>query len=43
MHLRQIGWDGVDLIDKAQEGSYEYGIEPLGSMKCWEVLEWLPN
>jgi hypothetical protein len=25
------------------EGSCEYGIEPLGSIKCWEVLEWLPN
>jgi hypothetical protein len=23
------------------EGSCEYGIEPSGSMKCWEVLEWL--
>jgi hypothetical protein len=25
------------------EGSCKYGIEPSGSMKCWEVLEWLPN
>jgi hypothetical protein len=24
-------------------GSYEHGIEPSGSMKCWEVLEGLPN
>jgi hypothetical protein len=24
------------------EGSYEYGIEPSGFMKYWEVLEWLP-
>jgi hypothetical protein len=24
-------------------GSCEYGIEPSGSMKCWEVLEWLHN
>jgi hypothetical protein len=23
------------------EGSCEYGIEPSGSMKCWEVLELL--
>jgi hypothetical protein len=23
------------------EGSCEYGIEPSGSIKCWEVLEWL--
>jgi hypothetical protein len=25
------------------EGSCEYSIEPSGSMKYWEVLEWLPN
>jgi hypothetical protein len=25
------------------EGSCEHGIEPSGSIKCWEVLEWLPN
>jgi hypothetical protein len=24
-------------------GSCEYGIELSDSMKCWEVLEWLPN
>jgi hypothetical protein len=23
------------------EGSCEHGIEPSGSIKCWEVLEWL--
>jgi hypothetical protein len=22
-------------------GSYEHGNEPLSSIKCWEVLEWL--
>jgi hypothetical protein len=21
------------------EGSYEFGIEPSGSIKCWETLE----
>jgi hypothetical protein len=25
------------------EGSCEYGNEPSGSIKCWEVLEWLHN
>jgi hypothetical protein len=25
------------------EGSFEPGIEPSGSMKSWEVLEWLHN
>jgi hypothetical protein len=24
------------------EGSCEHGNEPSGSIKCWEVLEWLP-
>jgi hypothetical protein len=38
----------VDWIDMAQgrdqgpvEGSCEHGIEPSGSIKCWEVLEWM--
>jgi hypothetical protein len=44
MDLREIEWDGMDWIDVAQdrdqlEGSCEYGNEPLGSIKCWEVLE----
>jgi hypothetical protein len=41
MDLREIRWDGVDWIGRTQgpvEGSCEYGIEPSGSMKCWEVL-----
>jgi hypothetical protein len=25
------------------EGSCVHGIEPSGSIKCWEVLEWLNN
>jgi hypothetical protein len=25
------------------EGSCEHGIEPSGTIKCWEVLEWLRN
>jgi hypothetical protein len=46
--LREIGWGGMDWIDLAQdrdqwEGSCEQGNEPSGSIKCWEVLEWLHN
>jgi hypothetical protein len=42
--LREIGWDGMDWIDQAQdrgpvEGSCEHGNEPSGSIKCREVLE----
>jgi hypothetical protein len=36
MDLREIGWGGVDWIDMAQ-------VESSGSIKCWEVLEWLQN
>jgi hypothetical protein len=25
------------------EGSCEHGNEPLGSIKCWEVLQWVHN
>jgi hypothetical protein len=25
------------------EGSCEHGNEPLGSVKCWEILEWLSD
>jgi hypothetical protein len=46
MDLRVIGWDGIDLIDLAEvkeEGSREHSNEPSGSVKCWEILEWLHN
>jgi hypothetical protein len=45
MNLGEIGWGGVDWIDLAQDRdkSCECGNEPLGSIKCWEVLEWLHN
>jgi hypothetical protein len=38
--IREIGWDGMDRIDVAQdsgpvEGSCEHGNEPSGSIKCW--------
>jgi hypothetical protein len=42
MDLREIGWDGVDWIDMAQDRdqwrALERGIEPSASIKCWEVL-----
>jgi hypothetical protein len=46
MDLREIGWDGMDWIDLAQdrdtvEGSCEHGNELSGSIKCWEILEHL--
>jgi hypothetical protein len=39
MHLREIGWDGMDWINLAEdrdqwEGSCEHGNEPSGSIKC---------
>jgi hypothetical protein len=44
--LRDIGWDGMDWIDLAQDrdqGSCERGNEASDSIKRWEVLEWLHN
>jgi hypothetical protein len=43
--LREIGWGGMDWIDLAQdrEGSCEHGDEPSGSLKFWEIPEWLHN
>jgi hypothetical protein len=45
MDLREVGWDGRDWIDLAEdrEGLCECGDESPGSIKCWEVLEWLHN
>jgi hypothetical protein len=48
MYLREIGWDGVDWIDMAQDMDQWRALVNTvmnlsGSMKCWEVLEWLPN
>jgi hypothetical protein len=48
MDLREIEWNGVEWIHMAQDrdqwgGSCEHIIEPSGSMKCWERLEWLRN
>jgi general stress protein YciG len=46
--LREIGWDGMDWIDLAQDRDQrrdlgKHGNEHSGSIKCWEVLEWLHN
>jgi hypothetical protein len=48
MDLREIGCDGMDWIDLAQDrdqwrGSCERGNEPPCSIKRWEVFEWLHN
>jgi hypothetical protein len=48
MDLRKIGWDGVDWIDVDQDRDQWRTLvntvfEPSGSIKCWEVLEWLLN
>jgi hypothetical protein len=43
--LREIVWDGLDWIGLTliKIGTSEHDIEPSGSMKCREVLEWLHN
>jgi hypothetical protein len=42
MDLGELGWGDVDWIGLAQdeqvESSCEFGVEPLGSMKCWETI-----
>jgi hypothetical protein len=43
MDLREIGWDFMDLIDLALEGSCEHGNKPSGFILCWKFLEWLHN
>jgi hypothetical protein len=44
MDLREIGCDGMDWIDVAQDKDQwrplvGRGNEPSGFVKCWEVLE----
>jgi hypothetical protein len=48
IHLIEIGWDGMDWIDLAQDREQlralvNNGNEPSRSIKCWEVIEWLHN
>jgi hypothetical protein len=42
MDLGEVGWGDVEWIGLAQDrnSSCEFGIEPSGSMKCWETIEW---
>jgi hypothetical protein len=42
--LDKMGWYGLDSSVSGQEpveGCCEHGNEPSGSVKCWEILEWL--
>jgi hypothetical protein len=42
----RMGWYGLDRTGSGYgpvEGSFEHGDEPSGSIKHWEVLEWLHN
>jgi hypothetical protein len=45
MDLREIGWDGMVWVGSIwlRIGTSEHGDEPSGSLKCWEVPEWLHN
>jgi hypothetical protein len=48
MDLREIGWDSMDWIDLAQNRNQwralvNNGNQHSGSIKCWEVVEWLHN
>jgi hypothetical protein len=48
MDLREIGWDGMDWIDLAQDRAQWRALLTTvmnlgGSIKCWEILEWLQN
>jgi hypothetical protein len=45
MDLGEVGWGDVDWIVLAQDRNrwralVNSGIEPSGSMKCWETIEW---
>jgi hypothetical protein len=46
MDHREIEWGGVDWIDMAQDREQWRALVNTvmnlrGSIKCWEVLEWL--
>jgi hypothetical protein len=49
MDLRKrerMGWCGLDWSGSGEgpvEGACEHGNEPSGSIKCWEILEYLRN
>jgi hypothetical protein len=41
MDLREIGWDGMDWIDLAQDRDQWMALvnKVMGPIKCWEVHE----
>jgi hypothetical protein len=39
MELCGLDWSSSGL-EEQMESSCEFGIEPSGSMKCWETIEW---
>jgi hypothetical protein len=44
--LDRMGWCGLDRCGSRwgpAEGSCEHGNASSGSIKCWEILEWLHN
>jgi hypothetical protein len=48
MDHREIGWDGVDWIDLAQDrDQWSALVNTLMNLRvpkeCWEVLEWQHN
>jgi hypothetical protein len=43
MGARETGWNGVDWIDMAQDRDQWRALVNTGSIKCWEVFEWLHN
>jgi hypothetical protein len=45
LDLGEVGWGDVDWIGLAKDRNRwralgEFCIEPTGSMKCWEAIEW---
>jgi hypothetical protein len=42
MDLGDVAWGDVGWIDLAQDRSRRIGVEPSGSIKCWETIGW-PN
>jgi transcription termination factor 2 len=44
MDLREIGWDGEDWIDLAQDRDHRRAlVNAVMNIERWEVLEWLHN
>jgi hypothetical protein len=45
INLREVGWDGMDWINLAQDRDQccEHGNEPSVSVNCWEILDYLHN